>query len=169
MDWSKAKTILIVALLITNLIVGGFYFSSFASEKNALEAAAQNTQALLAENGVALNCKIPVKPLRLPVAFINFESSGKAIDSYKGYALVITGEDNAVPVSSTAGESRGLVESASAAVIKTLKLNQDISSVDGIELVYQVDRSGYNQLGEDTAFPAWAVTTNLGTYYIEAL
>lgn len=169
MDWSKAKTILIITLLITNLVVGGFYIESFKQERLALQAAADSVISHLHDTEVEVIAEIPTKPLKLPVLFINFESSGDAITEYGKYPIVVSGASNGVPTSASAGNVRGKVSSASSAVIRVTKLNPKISSITDIRMVYWVDRSTYSQYGEDTAFPAWQISTDKGEYYVEAL
>ena len=169
MDWSKAKTILIIALLITNLVIGGFYIQAFRQESFALQSAAQSVTEYLAEEGVSITAQIPTKPLKLPVLFVNFENSGNAVEEYKGYPIAVSGANNAVATSASSGKVKGSVSSASSAILKTIKLNPKIMAITNIELVYWVDRSTYSQYGEDTAFPAWKIYTDKGEYYVEAL
>ena len=136
----------------------------------AEEAAAESTVVYLAGRGISVNCEIPSTVTRLPVLFVDFEERGAGKNiTYKGYQLDVTGSDKTVPVSANAGKAKGQICGASSAVLEIALLHPEISDIQEVELVYWIDRSGYELPGEDTAFPAWRVRTNMASYYIEAL
>lgn len=170
MDWSKAKTIIIIALLITNLILGGFLVNDHMRDVNTEKEAAASAESYLAERGITLSCRIPASATRLPVLFVDFEEEAAKKDLfYKGYPLCISGESEIQAASLHAGDVKAKVCGAAAAVIRAVVQNDAIREIREIRLVYWVDRSGYTEAGEDTAFPAWYIDTDAGTFYIEAL
>ncbi|NLM07106.1 MAG: hypothetical protein GX219_09345 [Tissierellia bacterium] len=60
MDWYKSKTILIIALLITNLILLGIYFSKTAKVDESLSPAfIKETERVLDVAGIKLDVEIP--------------------------------------------------------------------------------------------------------------
>lgn len=61
MDWSKAKTILIVALIITNLFLAYFLFWNQPETDSLLSPQfLEEVEELLGRNGIVLNTEIPV-------------------------------------------------------------------------------------------------------------
>ena len=170
MDWSKAKTIVIIALLVTNLVLGGFLMFDHLQAVNTEKQAAQSAAEYLSAHGIALNCELPATVTKLPVLFVDFEEgTGEKTLSYNGYLLQVTDAGELVPVTLEPGDVKSPVCGASSAVIKAVMQESGIRSIENVSLVYHVDRSGYSDAGEDTAFPSWRVQTDLGPFYIEAL
>ena len=177
MDWSKAKSVLIIALIITNILMASLYFGELYEEQRARDAAAANAAAYLSSCGVELNCDIPSKDVRLPVLFVTFSGSADERQmSYKGYPVELTGEGFGVPSSYSTGGAEGSVASASSAVISFVSGLSQQSSVqteglviDSIELVYWINRSAFSaSVAEDTAVPAWKISTSSGVFYVNA-
>lgn len=96
MDWSKAKTILIVALLFANAILGYFVITD-SMESNASGKAAADIQVeeLLQRRDITLQSEIPVTPESLMSITVEFERNepydinsryfdGKGIRELKG-------------------------------------------------------------------------------------
>ena len=96
MDWSKAKTILIVALLFANAILGYFVITD-SLESNASGKAAADIQVeeLLQRRDITLQSEIPVTPESLMSITVEFERNepydinsryfdGKGIRELKG-------------------------------------------------------------------------------------
>ena len=72
MDWTKAKTILIVALLLTNL------FLVFTYAFNKAEDQADKEEVLLSvlqKNNIELKTEIPQKPGKLPVLSVEYSGT----------------------------------------------------------------------------------------------
>jgi regulatory protein YycI of two-component signal transduction system YycFG len=178
MDWTKAKSILIVALLITNLIIGMAYHAKISEEKSRHIAAAQSTQTYLAKKGITLDVEIPGEVLRKPVLFVRFqppEEGEKKDPVYYDGMLVEASQDNEnVIVPLSYGETRRGVLSASYALLKFLSFFEEEQlqniHVTGIELIYFVDTaSTQKDISEDTAAPTWKITTqNNQSFYINA-
>lgn len=99
MDWSKAKNILIVALLATNLILLGAIYVEKAEVKSSDEATLrEDTVLLLKEHGIYVEEDIiPEKDQRLPVLFVKYEEGDQSI-----IASVL--EDSDIRVAEGAGE-----------------------------------------------------------------
>jgi regulatory protein YycI of two-component signal transduction system YycFG len=73
MDWTKAKTILIVALLVTNLVLAGAYL--FQNIKFDDEAEMQDaTIKLLAAKNIYLDTKIPEEQPKMPKLTVQFDT-----------------------------------------------------------------------------------------------
>ena len=72
MDWSKAKTLLIVALLVTDLVLGGFLLHGKTVQRQNERKAAENIGNYLVDLGAELNCGLADDSRMLPVLFISF-------------------------------------------------------------------------------------------------
>lgn len=76
MNWQKAKTVLLIALLITDIFLAGILLADrqrIAPEEDS-EAFHRKTAEILNENGMALNAEIPADGEMLPVLDVKFES-----------------------------------------------------------------------------------------------
>lgn len=175
MDWNKAKTILVIALIITNIIIASVYFSELHDEQKMRDFAAASAAEYLVSCGVQLNCEIPSKDVRLPVLFVSFSEDGDARPlSYKGYPVELSGS-GAVSSFST-GAAEGSVSSASSALIRFVSglfelssIQLDGLSIDSIELVYWINRGSFAASAEeDTAIPYWKIGTSSGIVYVNA-
>ena len=177
MDWSKAKSILIIALVITNVIIASLYFGQLREERLQSEAAAKSAAEYVADRGAVLYCSIPTKDIKLPVLFVSFSEDAKAGElRYKNYPVEISGEGYGVPVSYSTGEAEGSVASASSALVSFVSgfdmasiPSGDVLAISDISLVYWINRSGFSASAEeDTAVPAWKITTSGGVFYVNA-
>ena len=177
MDWSKAKSILIIALVITNLLIASMYFGQLREERLQSESAARSAAEYVSSRGVTLDCAIPTKEIKLPVLFVSFSDDAKSTDlRYKNYPVEISGEGYGVPVSYSTGEAVGRVGSASSALVSFVSGLDSVSFVPpegliirDISLVYWINRSEFSSsVEEDTAIPAWKFTTSYGVYYVNA-
>ena len=172
MDWNKAKTILIIALLVTNLALGGVLLSRQEARRLAAETAAESTRVYLEELGVDVQCAIPTVQESCPVLFVSLTQPGSGDSEYGGMPIVVSGarmEAKALK----AGDTKALTISASQALqsLVNTRLGQEASGLQirSLELVYRVDRSDFGtQAGEDTAVPAWRILTDRGEFFIEA-
>lgn len=93
MDWSKAKSILIVAFLITNMLLGVFVVSSDKMEDPTIsEEFLEEVVKLLGEKEIKLNTNIPTITPSLPPIIVEYESlSSSQMNEYffKGKGDVI--------------------------------------------------------------------------------
>jgi len=178
MDWTKAKTILIVALLITNLIIGYFYSEKInEAEKQQFEQAI-STRAFLEQKGVSLQVEIPTQPLKMPVLFVHFEPLAKGQQNQPVYhegVLVEASDykDNLiVPISY--GETKRDLSGASYALLKSgvafFEKKESQLVINDIQLIYYVENSDYNkEISEDTAVPTWKISSESGeVFYVNA-
>ena len=178
MDWTKSKSILIVALLITNIIIAGAYYISISENTAEQIAVAQNTQTYLLQKGIKLNIQIPTQSLRKSVLFVRFEAPEAGVKKepvYYDEMLVETSieiENQIIPL--TYGDTKRDISSASYALLKfdsslDAELNTDVI-ITNIELIYLVNTSEYDEkITEDTAVPTWKIeTTNGKSYYVNA-
>lgn len=81
MDWSKAKNILIVALLITNLVLGLAIYNN-RNDSGGIDQAAviQNTVLLLREHGIFVeDSVISERAERLPVLSVKYRSMDREL------------------------------------------------------------------------------------------
>lgn len=75
MDWTKAKTILIIALLLTDCILGGLYFYQYVKMDTAPQSEIQDTLEFLENHNVYVDTEIPGKSRRMPVLFVKYEEN----------------------------------------------------------------------------------------------
>ena len=170
MDWSKAKNVLIAALLLANIILGQFYFGNLKQAKLENETAAVSTETYAKSLGIDLQAEIPKETPKLPVLFVKI-AQGDAVNEFEGYVIETEGVNGVCANALRSGSAKEEVITASAAMHKLIS---EISDCDGlvisdIKLVYWVDRSAYGSAeGEDTALPAWKFVCTDGAYYINA-
>lgn len=174
MDWSKAKNIIIAALIAANLFLGYTYFSQQTDLKAQARDSARYTAEYLELMGAQLNCSLPLEREKLPVVFVNMEkSSDKVYETRDGKAIVVTGQEGFSAQPADYGDTRAQVISASDAVRRTAAGLSEGQlkglSIDSVRLVYLVDRMGLGteQL-RDTALPFWEIESNRGVFYQEA-
>ncbi len=173
MDYSKAKNILIILLVMADVWLGWSYFSGRQDEEARRIAAAGDTALYVRELGVELDAEIPTDIRRMPVLYVSIER-GREAQSYEGCSVEISGgSGNLKAVPENSGGAGADVMPASRALHKLVgSLGEGELSgmrISSIELVYWVDRSDFGSAtGEDTALPAWKIATDRGPYYIEA-
>lgn len=172
MDWSKAKNIIIAALIAANLFLGFEYYNQVSDSAKAEEDAVRTTESYLQYMGIELNCSIPAEREKLPVVFVNIEEGRSEETSKDGIAIVVTGAQGLCAVPTDTGDTRAQVISASEAVRRFTSMlpSEELKglSIEGIRLVYRVDRAGLGmEQKHDTAVPAWEITSNGSVCYIE--
>jgi len=74
MDWTKAKTILIVALLFTNLVLIAFYFSQNNNFESDAREMQEVTVKLLESKNIYLKTDIPDEHPRMPKLTVQFDT-----------------------------------------------------------------------------------------------
>ena len=180
MDWSKAKTLLIVALLVTDLVLGGFLLHGKTVQRQNERKAAEIIGNYLVDLGAELNCELADDSRMLPVLFISFpegrdtsEYSEEAELYYNEIPVIVSGYVSGTPTLDAEGASRGDIRpSAYAAAEVAGELmaggRSDLSglSIDSIDLVYWLYYSGSGT--SDTAFPYWRFNTSEGAYFVSA-
>ncbi len=172
MDWSKAKTVLIIGLLIANLALGGLYLAQQGQGERDVAAFAHNTEIYLANMGVDLETSLPLETPRLPVLFVTYGEGGDASREYGGLR-VEGGAAGVSPAASSAGDTKQQVRPAASAA---LELANELGAeqlkglvIEDVELVYWIDSGSFGGAAtEDTAVPSWKFSTNLGDHYLSA-
>lgn len=174
MDWAKAKTILIIALLIICLLLGGILIARTIMERENDKLAAQNAVEYLTNQGASLICDMPSARPSLPVLFVHFKNGQlnrtNILSEYKDIKVVTNIPQGYLPELSSAGKAKAKIITASSAVLKAAFQTDSLKGleINKIELVYYVNPEGFNPGLEDTAIPCWAVGTNKGVFYINA-
>ena len=173
MDWSKAKTILILALLIVCMVLSGILISRRVSENRANIRAIEDTKEYLKTIHAELNAEIPNNRPSLPVLFVEYDKSSEEELTYKTYKVFTASGDSKGLVLQSEGKEKAKVISASSALLKVVTEPTDYSgiiNIKAIDLVYyiDVDTTKGESVGNDTAIPYWRIETNLGLRYINA-
>ena len=176
MDWSKAKTILIIALLIVCLILGGILLQRDLVSRRQDKDALLLCMEYLEDSGVLLQTEIPLERPKLPVLFVKRvleqqENSEEVI--FDGYPLETSVGQSASYSITGHGKSRAKVVSASSAVLKAVSEMGAFrigAEIEKVELIYYVDVIMYGDIssGTDTAVPAWKIQSSAGDFYISA-
>lgn len=171
MDWAKAKTILILILLVVCLILGGILISRNLEEVHAAEASRVAAAEYLESIGVKLNVAIPKERPALEVLFLQHTESSTQLKNGK-YLVYSNAMSNIGYKITEHGKSKAKVISASSAL---LQMATSLDSpkgleIDQIELCYYVDNKEFKpaETNTDTAIPAWRIDSSNGVYYILA-
>lgn len=174
MDWSKAKTILIIALLIVCLILSGILVKERLTERKALEEAIAETKIYLQSQGIKLESDIPLDRPSLPVLFVEYqENTGSDELSYGDYMVYTASGSSKGYTIKSEGESKAKVISANtallSAVLSKIEAGKELT-ITKVELVYYIDAETYQGMpaSSDTAIPAWRIETKDGDFYINA-
>ncbi len=177
MDWYKAKTILIIALLVTCLILGGILGWQKISARKEDQEAAVSAVEFLEYQGVSFNCDIPLTRPKLPVLFVGFYPIYSSqlpkyedISEYDKVRVEIENTMPYLPMLISSGEERAQVGTASSAVLKAAVDAENLKTlqINSINLVYYIDAQDINENSRDTAIPSWKIETNQGVFYINA-
>ena len=170
MDWSKAKNILIIALIITNVILGKTYIDK---ERDKLDKIYQATDAAIEyiENrGVEINCAVPRDVQDVSVLTLRFRDGGEgglARTKYKDIPIEIIGLSSSDYIE-LIQEKAVTVEILPAYTALLQSLDDITEYIDDVELIYLVDHTEYFGAGEDTAFPYWKLSSGDSSYYYAA-
>ncbi len=176
MDWSKAKTILIIALLISNLFMGSLYLSRLSDREDELEAAAQNVVRYAQAQGIKVDAELPAEERRMPVLFVYLkygQTTEAPMHEYKGVPVEAAEGLNAEIIPESEGDTKGRLISASDALLKLLEsFGNDVPQgleISEVSLIYWLNPLVTDgSTLEDTAVPAWKFVTNMGDYRVEA-
>lgn len=172
MDWSKAKNIIIAALLVTNLAIGTFYISQLRNDAKAREASVEAACRYLESVGIDIEAEVPLKTRNLPVLFVNVSKGQYEPVSWEGLPVEVIGANIALsPLSE--GDLAGSTIGADRALLKLYsQLGEEEKAaglkVEGVDLVYLLDVRNAVVASQDTAVPSWKISTSRGVYYIEA-
>ena len=118
MDWSKAKNILIAALIAANLFIGAKYWQVRTAGEEARVRSAFLTGEYLQSLGVDLQCELSADETRLPVLFVEIEPEDASTQdpvTRDGTRVVLIGSSGQRAVPKSFGDNKGLVVSASSA------------------------------------------------------
>ena len=169
MDWSKAKSIMIAILLAIDLGIGGMYFNNELKTAGSLKASTEAAVSYAEGRGVRINCEIPSKSKKVNVISVDFSSgAGESPESWHGVRIEILGQSSDEYISGI--EKNGARIDTLPAYTAVLKsLGSVNGSIDGIELIYLVDRTSYSGMaGKDTALPYWKLGSGNNFYYYAA-
>ena len=173
MDWSKAKNILIIALIAVNVFLGVRYFEAREEAERDEVLARRYTAEYVTQLGVSIECGTVTYEKKLPVLFVSIEEGEGEQKPRDGMRIIVTGAGGLRAVSPEAGGNAGDIISPEAGLLKLScgfggeRLNGLV--ISGAELVYLVDRAGLDTVGgRDTAVPAWEFTTSDGVFYVSA-
>ena len=173
MDWAKAKTILIIVLLIFCLGLSGILINKKVEEKKETEKSIAAVTEYLNNVGVTLSVDIPKERPSLPVLFVEYRNEGSKELNYKKYSVYTnTGSSKEYSIASV-GKEKAKVVSASSALMNALsQATEDPSTlkINQVELCYIIGNTdALPEVGsKDTAIPAWKISTNNGVFYILA-
>ena len=174
MDWSKAKNIIIAALLVVNLTIGGLLLQERASERSQLQQAAADTKVFLEAAGMQLDAEVPETAEKLPVLFVTLDRSGEesSDEAYKGYPIIVQGRRVHFTVAGSGQQSARTIP-ASEALLKLYARLSSAGSVEGlhveaVDMVYLLTTDTTSYAAQDTAIPAWRIRVSGSTYYVNA-
>lgn len=113
MNWEKAKTVLIVALLITDLFLAGVLYTDRMRVAPAENAAAfhRETKELLKEAGIALEAEIPKDGETLPILDVAYETDTADHLNHRffqGKGRVVEGDDQRLVLRTGRGQLKVL-------------------------------------------------------------
>ena len=171
MDWSRAKSILIAALIVVNLILTGVYYNQ--QRDKVLEIAASTDSAIeyLESKGIDVVCAVPKKTERVRVVTLRFKEGaipgGLARTVYEDLPIEVLGIRSSDYIEAIQETDIDIeVLPAYTALLKSL---ESVSGeIDDLELIYLVDRTAYSGAGQDTALPYWKVSSAGNSYYYAA-
>ena len=174
MDWSKAKNIIIAALLAANLLIGGNLLAQRHEKQEYLRVAAEDTVAFLEASGMEIDAELPRQDKKLPVVFLRLNNSGAepAKTQYKDYPIVVESGGIGYEIAGTGQQAAQTITAAEALLKLYARLSAEGSvkgvRVESVDLVYLLSSEGATYAAQDTASPAWRIQTDSRVYYIDA-
>lgn len=75
MDWGKAKNVILIFLVITNIFLIGVYGARYREDKESSSELYSYTIEQLEANDIRMECDIPEKPDRIPTLTIQYEEN----------------------------------------------------------------------------------------------
>ncbi|MCQ2551761.1 MAG: hypothetical protein MJ148_00210 [Clostridia bacterium] len=168
MDWSKAKSVLIIALLAVCLLLSGILLEGKLADSKKEKIAIEETKEYIKSIGAELSTEIPLDRPALPVIFVEYDEKAEGL-TYKDYKVYAGAKEASGYSLSKEGESSAKVIPAHIALLQAVSNAENKTEITSIELVYYIDTSVYSgSPNSDTAIPAWRVETSNGTYYVNA-
>jgi len=172
MDWSKAKTILIVVLLVFCLALGSILYQNKVEENKEAKQNVAAAEEYLKSINVENYAQIPTKRPAMEVLFVEYNEAEKDKGEliYKDYPVYTNTDSSAGYSITSTGESKAKITSASSAVIEAVTRSKAEKQIlYGVELCYYINSGKQLEDGSsDTAVPAWRIYTNEGYTYILA-
>lgn len=170
MDWSKAKNILIIALLIINIILGKTYIDKERADLEKIYSQTDAAIEYIENRGVQIECAVPRDVIDVSVLTLRFKDGGEgglARTEYDGIPIEILGLSSTDYIELIQKKAATIeILPAYTALLQSL---EDITDyIDDVELIYLVDHTEYVGAGEDTAFPYWKLSSGGNSYYYAA-
>lgn len=75
MDWTRAKTILIIGLLLTNCMLGGLYYQQYMKNNAVYKSEVQDTLEFLKNHHIYLDTEIPEKTRKMSVLTVRYDDT----------------------------------------------------------------------------------------------
>ena len=172
MDWARAKSILIIALIICIAILSSIYVGQIKAENDKLAELTQNAIEYIEKKGINVNCAVPTDVPDMSVITLKFiagdSAGGLCRTGFDGMPLEIVGLKSSSFVESI--QRTGIELKVLPAYTALLKSLESVTEeIDDLELIYLVDRSAYaGEAGEDTALPYWKLSSGGNSYYYAA-
>lgn len=172
MDWSRAKSILIIALIICNLVLGSVYIGQVKTETDRIESLTNDAIEYIESRGIKVSCAVPSDVDGISVITLRFKegdsAGGISRTEYDGIPVEIVGVKSSNFIEAI--QRTDIVIEILPAYTALLKCVDSISNeIDDLELIYLVDRAAYAGAGgEDTALPYWKVSSSGNSYYYAA-
>jgi regulatory protein YycI of two-component signal transduction system YycFG len=170
MDWSKAKTILILALIFTDLLLIATY-GEFDFKSGSFNDSRALSEFLAQKNIYVDEDLIPLKHRAMPVLYVSGKGNGDA----GGREFAISGEsadgDYTLRFHNRKQETISAPQALLMFMAQTREYEHGDIYIDSIEMVYWLDEiiSVENPVLEDTALPVWKIVYNGGAAaYIDA-
>lgn len=136
MDWSKAKTILIIAFIVTNLLLAYVLFeNNNVAEPTVSDDFIEDVEKLLKSKNITLNCEIPREVPSLSMMTVEYEVRDVAeinMGFFNGTCIGTTQEDG---------------------IVEFKKNRESVRIIDEKQLVYENENieNNYTDLDEDEA------------------
>ncbi len=169
MDWSKAKTILIVALIVTNIFLAYFLFGEQTPGNAAYDPEfLEETEELLGRNGIILEASVPMEAEQLYNLIVEYEEMEPNMlgERYFNTETDIDGTEGAVVEIESVDESISIINNKLLIYENTGEpAGNDISNLDqAVEMAlgFLMER-GYET--EDMRLSYWRETEN--GYYLD--
>ena len=171
MDWSRAKNILIIALVIANLMLGRSYLNKEREKQEQISTATDYAIEYIENRGINISCAVPRETEDLTVITLQFKPGenigGLARTSFEGIPVEILGLSSAEYIE-VIRKTDVVIETIPAYTALLQSLEDIHSEIDDIELIYLVDHTEYSGAGQDTAFPYWKISSGHSSYYYNA-
>lgn len=172
MNWSRAKTILIIALVITNVFLLSVYHKNAKADADRIAESTASAIEYLESRGIEIDCEVPKNIETMPVITLSFSQGDKGGGLYtstvEGYPLEIIGLSDGKYIN-YAEKSDVDLDTLPAYTALLKSVGSITGRVTDLQLIYLIDRSDYvGQAGQDTALPYWKLSSGENSYYYSA-